>query len=83
MYHNLLQIEIKSIFETCLLQRQLNLSWDDLKSLIHRDIQKYSKKIDNYIEELTILNIRKWMELWMNVDEYHILNIMRWFNSSE
>ena len=75
----MLETELKGIYEVCLLQRGLNMDWFQLKKFIKRDIQEYSQKIDCNVEECSILNVRKWMELWASIDEYKILNIMRWF----
>jgi hypothetical protein len=82
LYHELLETELKAIYEVCLLQRGLNMDWLQLKKFIKKDIQEYSPKLDCSIEECSILNVRKWMELWANIDEYKILNIMRWFGGS-
>lgn len=59
------------------------MEWSELKKFIKRDIHQYSQKLDCIIEQCSILNVRKWMELWANIDEYKILNIMRWFGGSE
>ena len=82
-YHNLLEIEFRAIFEICLLQKEVSMSWSNIKKFINKDIVDYSKKIDSNIEDCCILNIRKWMELWVDIDEYKILNIMRWFGGYE
>lgn len=32
---------------------------------------------------VNLMIIRKWMEIWIEVDEFEILNIMRWFQGDE
>lgn len=48
-----------------------------------KDIEEYGKKIDVQVEECSLIYVRKWIELWIEVDEYKILNIMRWFGGYE
>ncbi len=68
-----------------LFQREIGLSsWDKVQAFMVQDIVEKGKRIDLTIKETTdVIYVRKWMELWTQVDEYQVLNMVRFFNGGD
>lgn len=61
----------------------IKMEWDQIEEFMKKEIRSYGKKIDQHFQEETIVVVRKWMELQAKVEEYCVLNLMRWFGGGE
>ena len=78
-YHTLVSTELHHIQEIAVAQSHSGMDWNQASTFIRKDLIEYAKKIDvGVASEIGILAVRAWMELWVPVQEKHILDIIRW-----
>ena len=73
-----------NLAEVGLFQKQLCMDWAELKRFLLKDLREKARRVDALQEEeCSIVTVRQWLELWIEVEEYKILNMMRWFGGNE
>lgn len=58
-----------------------NASWQEVREFMVGELQNYG--VRDLGSEFDLVTVRKWLELWIRVDELDLMNVMRWMKGAD